>query len=116
MADMSSSRDAALAAAAHQRSQRRGYGGAGHQRRLDNFADFFIISTHAARRTSPSAPQLTAFSPRTTSFCPEPAQRKGGERVAAAGLRGLVIHLKEKEQRAFYDLERLWFKAERVTY
>jgi ribosome-associated protein len=27
-----------------------------------------------------------------------------------------VIHLMEKEQRQFYELERLWFKAERVSY
>jgi ribosome-associated protein len=28
----------------------------------------------------------------------------------------LVIHLMEKEQREFYDLEHLWFKATRVSY
>ncbi len=27
-----------------------------------------------------------------------------------------IMHLMEREQREFYDLERLWFKAERVPY
>jgi ribosome-associated protein len=27
-----------------------------------------------------------------------------------------VVHLMEREQREFYDLERLWFKAERLSY
>jgi ribosome-associated protein len=27
-----------------------------------------------------------------------------------------VVHLMEREQREFYDLERLWFRAERVPY
>ena len=27
-----------------------------------------------------------------------------------------IVHLMEREQREFYDLERLWFRAERVPY
>jgi ribosome-associated protein len=27
-----------------------------------------------------------------------------------------IIHLMEKEQREFYELERLWFRSERISY
>ena len=85
---------------------------------LSGFADYFIIST--AR----SSAHLAGLHRELSIFL-----KDQGIRLLNGGHKGrpetgwllldcgdFVIHLMEKEQRDFYDLERLWFKAERVGY
>ncbi len=87
-------------------------------RGVSPIADFFIIAT--AR----SGAHLAGLQRELFGFL-----REAGIRPLNSGHKGrgetgwllldcgdFVIHLMEKEQRDFYDLERLWFKAERVTY
>jgi ribosome-associated protein len=117
MAGMSSKRDAALAAARciddHKGEDTVVLDISG----VSTIADFFIIAT--AR----SAAHLTGLMRALTEFFHEydilplnrhKSREEKGWLLLDCG--DFVIHLMEKEQRAFYELERLWFKAERVTY
>ena len=81
-------------------------------------ADFFIIAT--AR----SGAHLAGLQKELAVFLREQGIRPLNRGHKGRGETGwllldcgdFVIHLMEKEQRDFYDLERLWFKAERVGY
>ncbi len=85
---------------------------------VSSFADYFVISTarssaHLAglHRELDSLLRQRGIRPRNGGH------KSGGESgwlLLDCG--DFVIHLMEKEQREFYDLERLWFKAERITY
>jgi len=81
------------------------------------FADYFVITT--AR----SSAHLAGLMRELVVFLHERGIRPAGHHKKAPGKGWLlldcgdfVIHLMEKEQREFYDLERLWFRAERISY
>ncbi len=85
---------------------------------VSSFADYFVIST--ARSSTHLAGlhrELEAFL-RSLGIRPRGGGRKSGGDSGWLLLDcgDFVIHLMEKEQREFYDLERLWFKAERLSY
>ena len=82
-----------------------------------SFADFFVITT--AR----SSAHLSGLLRELTEFFHERGIRPRGHHRRATvngwlllDCGDFVVHLMEKEQRDFYDLERLWFRAERVPY
>jgi ribosome-associated protein len=118
MAAPSSSRDAALQAARVLDDHKGEDTVVLDLRGVSPIADFFIITT--AR----SSAHLAGLQGNLAVFLREQGIRplNGGHKGRAeAGwllvdCGDFVIHLMEKEQRDFYDLERLWFKAERVTY
>jgi ribosome-associated protein len=87
-------------------------------RDVSSIADYFIITTVR------SSAHMTGLHRELSVFL-----RAQGVRPLNGGHKGrggvgwllldcgdFVIHLMEKEQRDFYDLERLWFKAGRVVY
>jgi ribosome-associated protein len=117
MADMSSNRDAALAAARLIDDHKGEDTVVLDISSVSTIADFFIISTaRSAAHLSGLLRELTAFFHERDVL---PLNRHKGREEKGWLLLDcgdFVIHLMEKEQRAFYDLERLWFKAERVTY
>ena len=84
---------------------------------VSTIADYFIIST--AR----SAAHMAGLLREVTLFLKErgihplhghKGRPETGWLLLDCG--DFVIHLMEKEQREFYDLERLWFKAGQVPY
>ena len=84
---------------------------------VSSIADFFVITT--AR----SSAHLAGLFRELTVFFHEkdihPLNRHKSRQDTGWLLLDcgdFVIHLMEREQREFYDLERLWFKAERVPY
>lgn len=84
---------------------------------VSSLADYFIIST--ARSSAHMAGLLRELSLFLRGHDIQPLNRhksreEKGWLLLDCG--DLVIHLMEKEQRDFYDLEKLWFKAERVSY
>ncbi len=85
---------------------------------VSSFADYFVIST--ARSSAHLAGlhrELGALLRRQGIRPRNGGHKSGGESgwlLLDCG--DFVIHLMEKEQREFYDLERLWFKAERLSY
>jgi len=84
---------------------------------VSSLADFFIIST--ARSAVHMAGLLRELGVFLRANGIQPLNRHKGREEKGWLLLDcgdLVIHLMDKEQRDFYDLEKLWFKAERVSY
>src|SRR5271157_3296959 len=81
-------------------------------------ADFFIIATARSGAHLAGLQRELAVLLGEMGFRPLNSGHKGRQDTGWLLLDcgDFVIHLMEKEQRDFYDLERLWFKAERVTY
>ena len=86
-------------------------------REVSTIADFFVIAT--AR----SSAHLAGLVKELTVFFHERAiqplnRHKGRDEKGwlLIDCGDFVVHLMEKEQRDFYDLERLWFKAERIYW
>ena len=81
------------------------------------FADFFVISTVRS-----SAHLAGLFRELTEFFHSRGIRPRGHHRRSFVNgwllldCGDFIVHLMEKEQRDFYDLERLWFRAERVPY
>ncbi|MCX7029938.1 MAG: ribosome silencing factor [Spirochaetes bacterium] len=80
-------------------------------------ADFFVIAT--AR----SSAHLAGLARELAAALAELGIRpiNAHKRTAASGwllvdCGDVVVHLMEREQREFYDLERLWFRAGTVSY
>jgi ribosome-associated protein len=86
-------------------------------REVSQIADYFVITT--AR----SSAHMTGLVRELTGFFHareiRPLNRHKGREEKGWLLidcGDFVVHVMEKEQRDFYDLERLWFKAERLSY
>jgi ribosome-associated protein len=84
---------------------------------VSSVADYFVITT--AR----SSAHLSGLLKELSRFFPDSGMRPlnrhkgiGGKGWLLIDCGDIVIHLMEKEERGFYELERLWFKAERIPY
>ena len=117
MAEPSSSRDAAIAAARLIEDHKGENTVVLDLNGVTTIADFFVIATVR------SATHLAGLHRELLSFFHQNSLRPRGRHKGHTQKGWLlldcgevVIHLMEKEQREFYDLERLWFKAERVYY
>jgi ribosome-associated protein len=80
-------------------------------------ADFFVIAT--ARSSAHLAGLARELSAALAELGIRPINAH--KRTAASGwllvdCGDVVVHLMEREQREFYDLERLWFRAGTVSY
>ena len=84
---------------------------------LASFADYFVIATVR------SSAHLAGLARRLTAFLKEcdlrPLNRH--KRATPKGwllmdCGAIVVHLMEKDAREFYDLERLWFKSQKLPY
>jgi ribosome-associated protein len=84
---------------------------------VSTIADYFVISTaHSTAHMAGLVRTLTAFF-HEKGIHPlnrHKSREEKGWLLLDCG--DFVIHILEKEQRDFYDLERLWFKAARVAY
>ncbi len=84
---------------------------------VSTLADYFVITTaRSAAHLSGLLKELSRFFPQTGLH---PLNRHKGVRDRGWLLidcGDIVIHLMEKDQREFYELERLWFRAERISY
>lgn len=84
---------------------------------VSDLADFFVIATaRSSAHLAGLARELTGAL-RTLGLRPLNAHKRAeasGWLLVDCG--DVVIHLMEREQREFYDLERLWFRAGTVPY
>jgi ribosome-associated protein len=84
---------------------------------VSSLADYFVITTaRSSAHLSGLMKELSRFFPQTGL---RPLNRHKGVRDRGWLLidcGDIVIHLMEKDQREFYELERLWFRAERISY
>ena len=118
MADTSSNSDAALQAARLIADHKGEDTVVLDLRGVSPIADFFIITTARSSAHLAGLHRELAVFLREQGIRPLNGEHKGraetGWLLLDCG--DFVIHLMEKEQRDFYDLERLWFKAVQVTY
>ena len=84
---------------------------------VSSIADYFVISTaRSSTHLAGLARELFRLL-RESSVTPMNRHRRveeSGRLLVDCG--DFIVHLMEREQREFYDLERLWFRAERVPY
>jgi len=81
------------------------------------FADFFIISTaRSSAHVAGLLKELTVFFHQKGIHPLHPHKGRPEKGWILLDCGDFIVHLMEKEQRDFYDLEKLWFKAERVYY
>jgi ribosome-associated protein len=84
---------------------------------VSGFADFFIIATaHSSAHVQGLLRELTSFFHMKGIHPLHPRKGRPEKGWILLDCGDLVIHLMEKDQREFYDLEKLWFRAERVSY
>ena len=85
---------------------------------VSTIADYFIITTARSSAHMAGLQRELSIHLKGQGIRPRNGGHKGtgetGWLLMDCG--DFVIHLMEKEQRDFYDLERLWFKAARVGY
>ena len=117
MAGTSSSRDAALAAARLISDHKGEDTVVLDLSEVSPIADYFIIATaRSAAHLAGLARELFDFLGGLGLRPLNRHRRRQEKGWVLMDCGALVIHLMEKEQRDFYDLERLWFRAERVSY
>ena len=85
---------------------------------VSSIADYFIITTARSGAHMAGLQRELFVHLREQGIRPRNGGHKGSGETGWLLLDcgDFVIHLMEKEQRDFYDLERLWFKAGRVVY
>lgn len=84
---------------------------------VSSLTDYFVITT--ARSSAHMAGLLKELSRFFADAGIRPInshKRASGKGWLLVDCGDFVIHLMEKEQRQFYELERLWFRAERISY
>ncbi len=84
---------------------------------LASFADYFVITTarssvHLAGLQRELADMLHTRGIEALNL--HKGRAEVGWLLLDCG--DFIVHVMEKQQREFYDLERLWFKAERLSY
>ena len=84
---------------------------------VSTIADFFVIAT--ARSSAHLAGLARELAAALDGLGVRPLNEH--KRAAASGwllvdCGDVVVHVMEREQREFYDLERLWFRARTVSY
>ncbi len=84
---------------------------------VSSFADFFVITTaRSAAHLAGLHRELTALLQvrGIRALNAHKGRSEAGWLLVDCG--EFVVHLMEREQREFYELERLWFKAARLLY
>ncbi len=83
-------------------------------RRVASFTDYFIIATGESRRQLEAL--LTALEEELKKDGVTPMGREGDPESGwvLLDLGDIVVHLFGPSERAYYDLERLWYRAEPV--
>ncbi len=84
---------------------------------ITTLTDYFVITTvRSSAHLSGLLRELSRFFPQLGVRPLSRHKRSTDKGWVLVDCGDFVIHLMEKEQREFYDLERLWFKARSVDY
>ena len=86
-------------------------------REVSSLTDYFVITTaRSSAHLSGLMKELFRFFAETGIHPLNSHKRAAGKGWLLVDCGDFVIHLMEKEERQFYELERLWFRAERISY
>jgi ribosome-associated protein len=85
--------------------------------RITTLTDYFVITTaRSSAHLSGLLKELSRFFPQIGVRPLSRHKRSTDKGWLLVDCGDFVIHLMEKEQRDFYELERLWFRAESISY